>query len=173
MKQTRGKNISNENLAEIYEFINNFKPQNKQQERDLLILKYAYINNMSAESIYKLNDPSFISYSNHNYGKRMTSKSIRYIINSYNLQSEKRHDYSTRNNYKKRNSLSVLMQQKKINKPKICGCCGSTTNLNLHHIIPLYMGGSNDYYNLIYLCATCHRKMHNMLNEKFGKWKNI
>ena len=29
------------------------------------------------------------------------------------------------------------------------------------------MGGIDEYYNLIYLCESCHHKMHNMINEKF------
>lgn len=169
----KGRNISNENLREIFEFIDNFKPKNEVEERDLAILKYAYEQDMSAESIYKLNDPRMIGYSNNNYGKRMTPKSIRYIIKSYNLERESRIDFSKRKSYKRRNEYANYSQKEEINKPKICGCCGSKKDLNLHHIIPIYMGGKDEYYNLIYLCHECHRKMHNMLNEKFGKWEDI
>ena len=63
--------------------------------------------------------------------------------------------------------------KEEINKPKICGCCGSKNDLNLHHIIPIYMGGKDEYYNLLYLCKSCHKKMHDMLNEKFGEWEDI
>ena len=35
------RNISNKNLQEIYDFIENFKPKNKLEERNLIILKYA------------------------------------------------------------------------------------------------------------------------------------
>ena len=53
----KGRNISNKNLNEIYDFINNFQPKNEIEERNLIILRYAYIDNLSAESIYKLKNP--------------------------------------------------------------------------------------------------------------------
>lgn len=164
----KGRNISNKNLKEIYDYIENFNPKNAQEERDLIILKYAYLDDLSAESIYKLNDPRLIGYSNNNYGKRMTSKSIRYIIRSYGLEHESRIDYSDRKNRKRRNDLNNAIQKNGINKPKICGCCGSKSNLELHHIIPIYLGGEDKYYNLIYLCNDCHIKIHRMLRKKFG-----
>lgn len=167
-KGTKGRNISNKNLKEIFDFINNFKPQNKVEERDLAILKYAYEKDMSAESIYKLNDPRMIGYSNHNYGKRMTSKSIRYIIKSYNLEHEPRIDLSKRKSYKRRNEYANFLQNTNIKKPKICACCGSKKALELHHIIPISMGGKDEYYNLIYLCHNCHMQMHQMLKERFN-----
>lgn len=170
---SKGRNISNENLREIFTFIDNFNPKNEVEERDLAILKYAYEEDMSAESIYKLNDPRMVGYSNNNYGKRMTPKSIRYIIKSYNLEHEPRIDFSKRKNYQRRNEYSNYSQKTNLKKPKICACCSSKTNLNLHHVIPIYMGGIDEYYNLIYLCESCHHKMHNMINEKFGKWTDV
>ena len=164
---SKGRNISNKNLREIFDFIDNFKPKNKKEERDLIILKYAYERDMSAETIYKLNDPRLIGYSNHNYGNPLTSKSIRYIINSYNLEYEPRIDLSKRKSHKRRNEYAKYSQNMEIKKPKICACCGNKKELELHHIIPIYMGGLDVYYNLIYLCHSCHMNMHNMLKEHF------
>ena len=65
---SKGRNISNENLREIFKFIDNFKPKNVVEERDLAILKYAYEDDLSSASILKLNDPRIVSYSNNNYG---------------------------------------------------------------------------------------------------------
>lgn len=49
----------------------------------------------------------------------------------------------------------------------ICQRCGikcdkSTKNRypNCHHIVPIGMGGTNKYDNLITLCRTCHKKLH-------------
>lgn len=165
------RNISFENLKEIFEFINNFKPKDVQEERNLAILKYAYEKNMSAQTIYDLNDPRMISYSNLNYGKKISATSIRMIIKSYNLEHEKRIDYSKRKLYKRRNEYANYIQQGKINREKICACCGSKKNIELHHIIPISLGGKDVYYNLVYLCHSCHVLMHRMLEEKFGeKW---
>lgn len=169
----KGRNISNDNLREIFNFIDNFKPKNEVEERNLAILKYAYEQDLSAESIYKLNDSRMIGYSNNKRGEKLTPTSIRRIIKSYNLEKKSRIDFSKRKSIKRRNEFSNYSQKNKINKPRICGCCGAQQDLNLHHIIPIYMGGKDEYYNLIYLCKKCHKKIHNMLNEKFGQWKDI
>lgn len=39
-----------------------------------------------------------------------------------------------------------------------CKYCGSTNKLEIDHIIPLAMGGSNDLDNLQILCKKCNRK---------------
>lgn len=37
-----------------------------------------------------------------------------------------------------------------------CRVCGSTTKLEIHHIVPRGMGRNHDLCNLILLCAICH-----------------
>ena len=44
--------------------------------------------------------------------------------------------------------------------PKVCVNCGSTENVDMHHIVPLSQGGSNALGNLVYLCKACHIKAH-------------
>jgi 5-methylcytosine-specific restriction endonuclease McrA len=41
-----------------------------------------------------------------------------------------------------------------------CGNCGSTTNLDVHHIVPKSRGGTNELSNLRTLCHDCHKKIH-------------
>lgn len=44
-----------------------------------------------------------------------------------------------------------------------CVCCErdySIANLHVHHIIPLYRGGTNDPRNLVTVCYSCHKKIH-------------
>lgn len=41
-----------------------------------------------------------------------------------------------------------------------CAACGSTINLQYHHLIPRSLGGSDDETNLITLCGECHAKAH-------------
>lgn len=40
---------------------------------------------------------------------------------------------------------------------KQCAFCGSQNDLEEHHMIPLYMGGTNDDRNLVFLCHDCHK----------------
>lgn len=39
-----------------------------------------------------------------------------------------------------------------------CTACGSESNLNVHHIIPISKGGRNISINLTTLCHRCHSK---------------
>lgn len=41
-----------------------------------------------------------------------------------------------------------------------CTHCGTTTNLEMHHLIPLSQGGTNHLDNLTTLCHTCHTTLH-------------
>lgn len=156
----RGWNISNENFKEIFEFIDNFKPRNDIEKRNKKILQYAFIQNKTALEISKLNDKDIICYSNKAKGKQLTNESISRIIRSYNLVHTKRIDYSKRKNYERRKELIKKIQNKEIVKPLMCACCGNKSNLELHHVIPISLGGNDEYYNLIYLCFNCHKKMH-------------
>ena len=42
-----------------------------------------------------------------------------------------------------------------------CAICGNMDFLEFHHLIPKNQGGTDDYDNLILLCACCHAKIHN------------
>ena len=45
-------------------------------------------------------------------------------------------------------------------KGNSCGNCGTTENLEIHHIVSLENGGSNNVGNLALLCYVCHDKAH-------------
>jgi len=48
-----------------------------------------------------------------------------------------------------------------------CRWCGRKLEYgegNVHHIVPISEGGSNDDSNLVLLCTDCHAKIHKMLN---------
>jgi 5-methylcytosine-specific restriction endonuclease McrA len=40
-----------------------------------------------------------------------------------------------------------------------CVECGSTQDLQVHHIVPRREGGSHELSNLITLCAACHERL--------------
>ena len=43
-------------------------------------------------------------------------------------------------------------------KERKCQKCGSETNLQLHHIQPIFLGGFNSPANAMLLCKGCHKK---------------
>lgn len=51
-----------------------------------------------------------------------------------------------------------------------CYNCGSTTDtLELHHIVPLGLGGTNNPSNIVPLCGKCHDLVHGTTHERMGK----
>lgn len=62
---------------------------------------------------------------------------------------------------------------KDTNKSTICHKCGSHEgkSINIHHVIPLADGGTNDYNNLVPLCNHCHRDWHTIEGLiDFDRW---
>ena len=41
-----------------------------------------------------------------------------------------------------------------------CSCCGSKTEVTLHHLIPREMGGATEEDNLLAVCRPCHDAIH-------------
>tara|TARA_A100001515_G_scaffold135117_1_gene125802 strand:- start:337 stop:735 length:399 start_codon:yes stop_codon:yes gene_type:complete len=41
-----------------------------------------------------------------------------------------------------------------------CAFCGTKENLQIHHIIPISLGGTDDKTNLLTACSKCHEKIH-------------
>lgn len=52
-----------------------------------------------------------------------------------------------------------------------CAVCGAVDYLEYHHLIPKTKGGTDDYDNLILLCACCHAAVHNRAYDP-QKYKN-
>lgn len=45
-----------------------------------------------------------------------------------------------------------------------CINCGSDLDVELHHIVPLGLGGTNRITNIVPLCHLCHEKAHGSVN---------
>lgn len=45
-----------------------------------------------------------------------------------------------------------------------CINCGSDLDVELHHIVPLGLGGTNRITNIVPLCHLCHQKAHGSVN---------
>lgn len=44
-----------------------------------------------------------------------------------------------------------------------CLICGSKENLEIHHIVPISKGGTNEIENLAILCRKCNREIRNTI----------
>ena len=42
----------------------------------------------------------------------------------------------------------------------VCARCGKIKAVEIHHCIPISIGGKDDFNNLIPLCEDCHKKVH-------------
>ena len=56
-------------------------------------------------------------------------------------------------------NTSYLLKKYKKNHP-ICEKCGATTDIEVHHITPRILGGTDNENNFIALCHKCHREQH-------------
>lgn len=45
-----------------------------------------------------------------------------------------------------------------------CGCRGTTSTLEPHHIIPVSRGGATEWGNLTALCRACHVARHQIIS---------
>ena len=55
---------------------------------------------------------------------------------------------------------------------KVCVNCGSQENIEYHHVVPLSLGGTNKFTNIVPLCDKCHIASHRGRNIKNCKKKN-
>ena len=46
------------------------------------------------------------------------------------------------------------------NLGKVCFNCGSDKGIELHHVVPLKLGGTNNLSNIVVLCHRCHCAAH-------------
>ncbi|MEW4281778.1 recombinase family protein [Priestia megaterium] len=60
----------------------------------------------------------------------------------------------------KREEYMLLYAEFDAKLPKVCGNCGSTSDLQMHHIVPLINGGNNILSNITRLCTDCHSATH-------------
>ena len=56
------------------------------------------------------------------------------------------------------------------NIEKVCCNCGSQSNVEYHHIVPLFRGGTNKLSNIVPLCNQCHKAVH--FGRHLSKYKN-
>ena len=77
-------------------------------------------------------------------------------------------NYNIRGENMEKRTLRVEIYKKLLNYTCAHPECNNGTNIEAHHIRPLYKGGTDKFWNLISLCWTCHRtkKLHSNSDSK-------
>lgn len=153
------RSISAIERANAIVWLNDFEPTNAEEKRAKKILTYFLCDNLSAQAICRKQDPDIVCLGNRHKGGPLSAVSILRVIYSYFPQFEGRNQKSTIGN--KRVELMRKREKKESGHIKQCAFCGSKNNLEEHHMIPLFLGGTNDDDNLVYLCKKCHRGVSN------------
>ena len=87
-------------------------------------------------------------------GKPMSMRNIQIIFFSYFPEFQRKN-----RKFKPRKNADIRQEQTLIKREInqfICHRCGATNELEIHHMIPIDIGGTNDTGNLIILCHKCH-----------------
>ena len=66
-----------------------------------------------------------------------------------------------------------LRQQVKDRDDHRCQYCGGAGRLEVHHVIELERGGTNDLDNLSALCRTCHIEKHRPKRPNKDEWMTM
>lgn len=130
----------------------------QKQKRDKLICKLFFEHNLSASAISRMNDPNIIGLGNRSKGKPLSTTSILRRVYCTFPEFE-RTQTDNRESTKKRIELRRKRKTNVSRHIHQCAFCGSTDNLEEHHMIPLSMGGTNDENNLVFLCYDCHKQV--------------
>lgn len=166
-----GWNLPTEITARIVTRIAELKPRTAAEKRDKHILELAFIHDMNTQQIARLNDPLIVGMGNRNKGGPLSAKAIWDICNDFAPEiREYRQQAHTGATQQRRNALYQKRQRGEVKRPTVCATCGGKTNIEQHHIIPLAAGGTDDYYNLISLCHSCHMKLHHRIYSAI-KWQ--
>jgi 5-methylcytosine-specific restriction endonuclease McrA len=63
------------------------------------------------------------------------------------------------------NAFQTQRRHTLIRDGKRCLVCNNRSNLTAHHIVHKSKGGTNNNINLMTVCVTCHRKIHEQFSS--------
>lgn len=153
------RRISPTERANAIVWLQTFEPKDRKEERAKKIMTYFFVDNISASAIARKRDPDIVGFGNRSHGLPLSAGSILQIIYDYFPQLQGRMSNSTEGNKR----VEKIRKREKQASPHIkqCAFCGNQNNLEEHHMIPLYLGGTNDDRNLVFLCHDCHKTVSN------------
>ena len=142
-------------LFEIYEMIKQWEPQSDTERRDKAILHEMFIEGKTTREICE--EGKYKSRQWEKGGRKpLQQRQIQNIVARYVPDFGRKKPKGKRPTTSKARNEQTAIKQEYLKAGKTCAVCGSTENLELHHMIPLDLGGSNDEANLIILCKYCH-----------------
>lgn len=159
-------NLPAEITAQVISRLLAIEPKTETEKRNKHILELAFIKDMNASQIARLNDPIIVGLGNRSKGKPLSATSIWNICHSFAPEIKKYRINREKSKAQKRRNLFFQKKLKGlINRPKVCATCGCKDDIEIHHIIPIATGGTDDYFNLISLCHSCHMKLHHSIYD--------
>lgn len=169
------KQIANFSVDEWIEFRNRLSwlsTNNKLSERNEKILNELIIKRRStAELAYLARHDKAFDWLRSNQNKPMSYRRIQQILCEYFPE------FHIKTTHKKeRKDQHIRTEQNKlrnvvITESSCCAQCGSKEKLEIHHMLPVLLGGDNDARNLVILCENCHQKTTNYFLNKLRKLK--
>lgn len=160
-----------EQWIDFRERLNDIIKNNKVSDRNQRILTEIIINHKTtAQLAYLARTDEEYSWLQSNQNKPLCERQIG------NILRDNFPEFHIKTTHKKTDKISKIRREQNvirktmITSDSVCGKCGSKEDLEIHHMLPVVLGGDNDDRNLIILCHDCHHQTTNYFNTKL---KNI
>lgn len=135
---------------------------NKLSERNAKILTELIVNMKTTEELaYLARTDDDYNWLQSNQCKPMSSRRIKQILDHYFPEFKIQTTHKKDNPHTKIRSEQTELKKVIITEDSECAWCGNKENLELHHLLPVCIGGDNDMRNLMILCHECHQEATN------------
>lgn len=97
-----------------------------------------------------------------------TSSQIMDLVNADSLEEALQKTFPFWWEYKARNEINNFRRMKDgyvFSANDSCDLCGQRGSTIVHHIVPLDQLGGNEIENILFVCRSCHKKAHNLLDN--------
>ena len=139
-------------------------------ERDEMLLTELIVNMKTTEHLaYLARTDKQYNWLQSNQHRPMSARRIHQILTEhfpeFHIQTthkKERKDQKLRN---EQNQMRKVM----ITPDTRCCMCGSNEHLEIHHMFPVLLDGTNDARNCIVLCERCHKQVSLFYREQIKK----
>lgn len=128
-------------------------------ERNEKILTELIVNMRTTEELaYLARTDNDYEWLQSNQRRPMSGRRIKQILDHYFPEFKIQTTHKKNNPRTKIRNEQTVLKQVIITKDSECAWCGSKESLELHHLLPVCIGGDNDSRNLMILCHDCHQE---------------